>query len=162
MKRVCIMLIMSDSIQLFSTESKINNYIVSLQNEVSFSFIHASGPGGQNVNKVATAVQLKFDILNSSLFSEGTKLKLIHLAGKRVSDQGIITIEAKRYRSQEKNKADAFERLVALIELAIRPVKKRTQTRPSKKSVEKRLTEKRQHGLIKSNRKATANHGDND
>ena len=86
-----------------------------LLKEMTFNFIQSSGPGGQNVNKVATAVQLRLDIRNSKQLTEEVKMRLEKIAGKRVTGEGILVIEAKRYRSQEKNRADTIERLMRLI-----------------------------------------------
>ena len=86
--------------------------------EIVISFIHASGPGGQNVNKVATAVQLRFDVLNTTILDDQLKKRLTKLAGKRMTGEGVLVIEAKRYRSQEKNRQDALERLEHLLEKA--------------------------------------------
>ncbi len=124
------------------------------ENEVSFSFIHSSGPGGQNVNKVATAVQLFFDIKNSPSLSEETKERLIHLGGKGVTEDGKLVIKARRYRTQERNKQDAIQRLIALIRKATIKPKKRRKTKPTKSSIKKRLNTKRHQKKVKQKRRA--------
>jgi ribosome-associated protein len=121
--------------------------------ELSFSFIRASGPGGQNVNKVATAVQMRFDVRGSPSFSDGVRQRLEKLAGSRLTLQGEIVITANRFRTQERNKADAIERLVALIAKAAEPPPPiRRPTRPTRASKERRLTAKSKRGTIKAGR----------
>lgn len=119
------------------------------ENELHFEYIRASGPGGQNVNKVATAVQLRFDVRASSSLSERVKSRLIHLAGRRITDDGNLLIEAKRYRTQDQNRAEALERLIRMIRSALIKPKARKKTKPSKASMEKRLKEKKRVGEIK-------------
>ena len=119
------------------------------ENEITFSFIRSSGPGGQNVNKVATAVQIRFDIKNSSSLPEAVKKRLIRLGGSRISDDGILTITAQRFRTQERNRIDGLERLTALIRKAATPPKPRRKTRPPKKSIEKRIQDKKSRSRIK-------------
>ncbi len=122
------------------------------ENELRFDYIRASGPGGQNVNKVATAVQLRFDVRASSL-PDDVKARLTHLAGKRVTDDGILLIEAKQFRTREQNREDAVQRLVALVRKALVKPKPRKKTKPTKASKEKRLTSKKRRGEIKSLRR---------
>ncbi|MFN8387059.1 MAG: alternative ribosome rescue aminoacyl-tRNA hydrolase ArfB [Anaerolineales bacterium] len=121
------------------------------ESELHFDYIRASGPGGQNVNKVATAVQLRFDTHASSL-PEEVKLRLTRLAGKRMTDDGVLLIEAKQFRTQEKNREDAIQRFVELIRKATVKPKPRKKTKPTKTSKEKRLQSKKQRGEIKKNR----------
>ena len=120
--------------------------------ELSESFIRAAGPGGQNANKVATAVQLRFNVMASSL-EERVRDRLIALAGSRATKEGEIIIEASRFRTQERNRIDARERLAALLEKAAEPPPPtRRKTRPTKGSVERRLKEKSGRSGIKKMR----------
>ncbi|MGA8401722.1 MAG: alternative ribosome rescue aminoacyl-tRNA hydrolase ArfB, partial [Stellaceae bacterium] len=101
------------------------------ERDVSETFIRSSGPGGQNVNKVASAAQLRFDLRGSPSLPEPVKARLARLAGSRLTEDGVIVITARRFRSQERNREDARERLVALIRRAAEPPKPRRKTRPS-------------------------------
>lgn len=122
------------------------------ENEIQFNFIRASGPGGQNVNKVSSVVQLRFDIQNSRSLNQETKEKLIKLAGSRVNDEGILCIEAKRYRTQEQNRQDSIHRLITLIQSAIKKPKIRKPTRPSLSAKSSRLFAKKRRAEIKRTR----------
>jgi ribosome-associated protein len=128
---------------------KITPYISIDENELDFTFIRANGPGGQNINKVSTAVQLRFDIANSPSLPEEAKKRLIKLAGKRAAKDQILSIEAKRYRTQEHNKEDAIERFRKLVLKALEVPKPRKQTSPTQVSQEERLKKKKQRGAIK-------------
>ncbi len=121
--------------------------------EVTFDFVRASGPGGQNVNKVATAAQLRFDLSGSPSLSQGAKLRLAQLARKRVSRHGLLIIEARRYRTQEQNRQDALIRLASLLERALTAPKPRVDTKPSRSSRERRLESKKKRGEIKQGRR---------
>ena len=123
------------------------------ERELTFDHIRASGPGGQNVNKVATAVQLRFDVRASSLPGD-VRTRLASLAGKRVTGEGILVIEAKLFRTQEKNREDAILRLVELIRKAAVKPKKRTKTKPTIASREKRLKSKKARGETKRLRRS--------
>ena len=123
------------------------------ESEVQFSFVRSSGPGGQNVNKVATAVQLRFDV-NQAMLPLEVKERLIHLAGSKMTGEGELLIEAKRYRTQEQNREEALNRLIALLQRAFEKPKKRRRTRPTSESKERRLKEKKQKGEIKRGRQS--------
>ena len=122
------------------------------EQELKESFIRSSGPGGQNVNKVATAVQLRFDAGNSPALDEEVKMRLKQLAGRRMTADGVIVIEARRYREQEKNRTDARERLAALIHRAVEKPGARRHTRPTRASVMRRVEGKKKRGNVKQMR----------
>jgi ribosome-associated protein len=121
--------------------------------ELSFSFIRASGPGGQNVNKVATAVQLRFDALHSPSLPAPVIRRLLSLAGRRATIAGEIVITAQRFRTQEANRKDAVERLVALIEAATHVPKPRVATRPSRAAKRRRVDNKKRRAATKRDRR---------
>ena len=123
------------------------------ERELHFEYVRASGPGGQNVNKVATAVQMRFDITNSTLASD-TQGRLIRLAGNRVTADGVLMIEAKHFRTQEQNREDATQRFVDLIRRALVKPKPRKKTKPSAASKERRLKSKKVKGEIKKIRQS--------
>ncbi len=118
-------------------------------NELSYEFVRSSGPGGQNVNKVATCVQMRFDVANSHSLTPVVKMRLTKLAGSRMTQAGILVIEAKRYRSQEQNRFDAEQRLVSLINQALTRPKKRLTTHPGPTAVARRVETKKRRGSLK-------------
>ena len=123
------------------------------EDELKERFIHASGPGGQNVNKVATAVQLQFDVAASPSLSDDVRERLTRLAGRRISEGGVLTIQARRYRTRERNRRDALERLIALIARAAEKPKPRRKTKPTLASRQRRLETKRQRSRTKNLRR---------
>jgi ribosome-associated protein len=123
-----------------------------IENELTFEYIRASGPGGQNVNKVSTAVQMRFDVARSPSLSEEVKARLVRLAGKRMTGDGVLVIEAKKYRTQEQNRFDALERFRELVRKAREKPKPRRKTRPTLASKEERLNSKKRRGKIKRTR----------
>ena len=124
------------------------------EGEIRQEFVRASGPGGQNVNKVATAVQMRFDVTGSSSLPDDVRDRLVRLAGRRMTDNGVLIIDARRYRTQERNRRDAMERLVALIRRAAERPKPRRKTRPTLASRQRRLESKRRRGKTKQMRGA--------
>lgn len=123
------------------------------EHELQIDFIRASGPGGQNVNKVSTAVQLRFDVRGSSSLTEEVKARLIHLGGSRVTADGVLVLEAKHYRTQEGNRADAILRFTELVRKAAQKPKKRRATRPTLASKEERLKAKKIRSEVKKTRR---------
>jgi len=124
------------------------------ENEIQLDFIRASGPGGQNINKVSSAVQLRFDAANSYALNEEIRDRLKQIAGHRMTADGILIIKAQRYRTQDRNREDAIERLVTLIRQAAEKPRQRRQTKPSRAAKQKRLTSKRHRGEIKRRRRS--------
>ena len=123
------------------------------EDEIQLDFIHSSGPGGQNVNKVATAVQLRFNVTQSKTLPDEIRLRLIKIAGNKMTENGILVIKARRFRSQDKNRKDAFQRLADLIRrAAVRP-KARRNTKPSPAAKIRRLSDKKKRGETKRRRK---------
>lgn len=131
---------------------RITRTIALQESELEETFVRASGPGGQNVNKVSTAVQLRFDAAQSPSLSEEVRTRLLALAGSRASTDGVITISAQRFRVQSRNRADAQEKLVELIREASHRPKPRKATRPTRASRERRLEGKKQRAGIKQGR----------
>jgi ribosome-associated protein len=124
------------------------------ESEIEESFVRSSGPGGQNVNKLSTAVQLRFDVRRSPSLPNDVAVRLMRLAGKRLTKDGVLVIVAQNHRTQERNRAEALERLTALIQqAAVRPVPRRA-TKPTKASREKRLEGKKRRSKIKGMRQA--------
>jgi len=123
------------------------------EEEIHQQFIRASGPGGQNVNKVATAVQLRFDVAHSASLPEDVRERLTRLAGKRITKEGLLIIDARRFRTQEKNRQDAVARLINLIRQAAQRPKIRKKTKPTLASKERRLEKKHHRSKIKNLRR---------
>ena len=119
------------------------------EREIQIDFVRSSGPGGQNVNKVSTSAQLRFNVANSPSLPAEVKGRLVQLAGSRMTSDGVLIIEAHQYRTQEQNRADAVLRLTELIRQATHKPKPRKKTRPSAASQAKRVDEKRKRGEIK-------------
>jgi ribosome-associated protein len=128
---------------------KITDQISLDERELEERFVRASGPGGQNVNKVSTAVELRFHVLGSPSLPEGVRVRLARLAGRRLSDEGILIIRADRFRTQERNREDARERLTELIRQATVVPKRRVPTKPSRASKARRRDDKKKRGRVK-------------
>lgn len=132
---------------------KITNTLFVHEDEIKMTFVTSPGPGGQNVNKVATAVLLRFNLLHSPAFSEELRTRLLLILANRITTQGDIIIKASRYRTQERNRQDAVQRLIDLLAHAVTPPKKRRKTKPTFSSVQKRLIKKKRHSIKKTQRR---------
>ncbi len=123
------------------------------EDELQFDFVRAAGPGGQNLNRVATAVQLRFDVRRSPSLTETVRARLMRLAGSRINKEGVLIINARRFRTQTRNRKDAIDRLIDLIRRAAQREKPRKKTRPSNAARDRRLQEKRRRSRIKNLRR---------
>jgi ribosome-associated protein len=132
---------------------KINDNVSIPLTEIEISAIRSRGAGGQNVNKVSTAIHIRFDVRASSALSDDDKARVLRLRDQRISKEGIIVIKAQRFRSQDKNRSDALEKLAEMIRKALVEKKPRKPTKPSTRSREKRLDEKTKRGRLKETRR---------
>ncbi|MGE0653392.1 MAG: alternative ribosome rescue aminoacyl-tRNA hydrolase ArfB [Alphaproteobacteria bacterium] len=130
----------------------VDGRVLIAEDELEESFIQSSGPGGQNVNKVASAVQLRFDVAHSPALPEPVRQRLMRLAGRRLTQDGVLVITARRHRTQERNRAEARERLAELVRTALTPPAPRRPTRPSLSSKRRRLDQKRARSETKRDR----------
>ncbi len=126
------------------------------ESDLQLDFVRSSGPGGQNVNKVSSAVHLRFNVRQSAALSDEVRARLKRIAGKKMTDEGILIIKANRFRSQDKNRKDAIERLIELIRQATLKPKRRRKTRPSPAARERRLSAKKKRSEVKQRRRGIA------
>jgi ribosome-associated protein len=130
------------------------------ESEIHMEFIRSSGPGGQKVNKVSTAVQLRFDVVNSPSLPENVRNRLIHIAGRRMTESGVLIINARRFRTQIQNRQDALDRLIELIKRTEIKRERRIETKPPAASQKRRLELKRRRSEIKGLRRFVPNNHD--
>lgn len=132
---------------------RVTEGVIIEEGEIEERFVRSSGPGGQNVDKVATAVQLRFDVRRSRSLPEGVRERLVRLAGRRMTGEGVLIIEARRFRTRERNRRDARDRLFGLLRRAAEPARPRRKTRPSLESKRRRREEKRRRSALKQSRR---------
>jgi ribosome-associated protein len=130
------------------------------ENEIQLDFIRASGPGGQHINKAATAVQLRFYVRNSPSLPDDVRQRLVRLAGNRMTEDGTLIITARSFRSQDRNRQDAIDRLVELIRKAAEEPKLRRKTKPARTAKQRRLDTKRRHSQTKRLRRSVSRYED--
>jgi len=133
---------------------KVNDDITIPDSEITLAFVRADGPGGQHVNKTATAVQLRFDVRQSPSLPEGVRQRLQRLAGQRLTRDGVLVIDARSHRSQKQNRQDALDRLKDLLQAAAQPPRTRRPSKPSAASRRRRLENKRQRARLKQSRRS--------
>jgi len=134
----------------------VNHHVVISEEDLHETFIRSSGPGGQHVNKTATAVQLRYDASRADYLNEAAKDRLRRLAGSRMNADGVLLIEASSYRSRERNRQEARQRLAAMLRRALEKPKPRQRTRPTGASVRNRLDQKKRRSTLKRQRSASA------
>ncbi len=136
-------------------DQKARRVIAACEAELGWGFIHAAGPGGQNINKVSTAVQLRFDLRGSRSLTEEAREMLMRAGGRRIAAEGILIIEARRRRTQAENRAEALSRFESLLRAALAPPKVRHATRPTPSSIDRRIEAKRRRAKLKNERRAS-------
>jgi ribosome-associated protein len=139
---------------------RVTDSVAIAENELTFEFLRASGPGGQHVNKVSTAVQLRFDVRRSTSLPASVRRRLMHQAGHRMTADGILIIRSQRHRSQHRNRQEALDRLVRLIRQALKPPKYRIPSRPSINAKKRRLAAKRHRSRLKKMRQGVSSTDD--
>lgn len=137
---------------------QVNATITIPDSEIILTFVRSDGPGGQHVNKTSTAVQLRFDALRSPSLPEAVRRRLVRLAGRRLTSDGILVIDARCHRSQKQNRQDALDRLTSLLQAAAQPPRARRPTKPSQAARRRRLETKRHRAQVKRSRRSVREH----